>query len=247
MPDVLLKQEFTYSQEGDRNLQTIARSDNFCDWMYSVIRPHLHGNILEVGSGIGTYSERIARDFPEQRIFLSDIDEAYVKELRDRFSKSSNIRAVKLDLTEKTDFSQIGATVNSAFALNVMEHIENDVLAFRNVYDLLEPGGTYVVLVPAHAWLYNVIDKAIHHFRRYDRPLMRSKIAQTDFRIERMFYFNFLSILGWYVNGNILKRELINEGAMGLFNKLVPILRPVEKHLLRRKIGLSLVAVLRKD
>lgn len=237
----------TYSQQGDQNLQTIDRADRFCDWMFSQIAPYLHGNILEVGSGLGTYSGRLLRQFPEAKVVLSDIDTAYVQALEQRFGGDSRVSAVRLDLTAKQDFAAISHPVQSAFSLNVMEHIEDDVLAFNNMYDLLEPGGAYVTLTPAHQWLYNCIDRAIDHFRRYNRKVMREKIAKTSFRIERMFYFNFLSIVGWYVNGNLLKKPKINEKAMGLFNTLVPVLRPFERYILRRSIGLSLITVLRKD
>lgn len=239
--------DLTYSREGDQNLQTIDRAQSFCDWMFSQVVPYLHGNILEVGSGRGTYSSRVLRAFPDSHIVLSDIDESYVQTLKEQFGADDRVSVVKLDLTQKADFAAIGHPVNSAFSLNVMEHIEDDVLAFNNIHDALDPGGTYVTLTPAHRWLYNCIDKAIDHYRRYDRKMMREKIARTPFRIERMFYFNFLSIAGWYVNGNIRKKSIINETAMGLFNKLVPMLRPIEKYILRQSIGLSLITVLRKD
>ncbi|MCK4857149.1 MAG: class I SAM-dependent methyltransferase [candidate division Zixibacteria bacterium] len=239
-----------YSTKGNQNLQTIARSDNFCNWMYSQIRPFLHGNILEIGSGVGSYSQRVIADFPDSQVVLSDIDEGYVETLGAQYAARNNVRAVRLDLANpprRADFAAIRVPIHSAFALNVMEHIADDVAAFNNIYELLQPAGTYVVLVPAHMFLYNAIDKAIDHYRRYNRRLMRKKIAQTGFRIERMFYFNFLSILGWYVNGNILKKELINEQAMGLFNKFVPLLKVIEKYILRQSVGLSLITVLRKN
>jgi hypothetical protein len=48
------------------------------------------------------------------------------------------------------------------------------------------------------------------------------------------------------VNGNILKKTILNENAVGLLNTLVPILRFGEKFIIRKKIGISLIAVLEK-
>ena len=102
-----MKEDVKYSESGDRNLQTIGRSDNFCDWMYSEIKPFLHGNILEIGSGIGTYSQRVTRDFPGQQIVLSDLDTEYVRSLGNEFADRENVRSLRLDLMDKNGFEAI--------------------------------------------------------------------------------------------------------------------------------------------
>ena len=59
----------------NQSILIVEELDSFNDWMYSQIRPFLGGNILEVGSGMGRYSERVAKDFENSRIILSDIDQ----------------------------------------------------------------------------------------------------------------------------------------------------------------------------
>lgn len=241
-----MSQEASYPTVGDKNLMTIDSAANFANWMYEEIRPYLSGNILELGSGIGTYSERVVRDFEESTIVLSDIDEIYIGNLKLRFDSNKNVFVKKIDLSKKEDFEDLNVGIDSVFALNVLEHIEDDIAALNNIYKVLEPGGKLIILVPAHEFLFNCIDKAIGHYRRYSKKEIITKVKQTKFKIVKLFYFNFAAIPGWYINGNIFKQAKVNEEAVGIFDKIVLILKPIERYILLRKLGISLIVVLSK-
>lgn len=234
-----------YSKEGNINLELVDKANNFTNFVYEQIKPFLKGTILEVGSGIGTYSKKIINDFPNNKIMLSDIDEEYVNQLKNKFTQS-NVDVVKLDLMNKYDFGNINKSIDAAFALNVLEHVKDDVQALNNIYDVLSPGGLFIILVPAHKFLFNCIDESIGHYRRYNKREILKKLTHTKFKIRTLFYFNFLSLFGWFWTGNILRRKTVNESAMSLFNSIVPILRIFEKYVLRKKIGISLIVVLEK-
>ena len=55
------------------------------------------------------------------------------------------------------------------YSLNVLEHIEDDVMALRQWYQKLKPGGRILVYVPAFQLLYSSMDRKVGHFRRYTR------------------------------------------------------------------------------
>ncbi len=241
-----MSRKITYSKEGNKNLLTIDAADNFTNWMYDEIKPYLGGNILELGSGIGTYSEKVVKDFDKSIVVVSDVDQEYIKILENKFQSNKKVFVKNIDLSKQEYFNDINCKINSVFALNVLEHIEDDVKALKVIYNLLETGGKLVILVPAHTFLFNCIDQAIGHYRRYSKEVVMNKVKQTKFKIVKMFYFNFAAMLGWYVNGNVLKKPVLNEGAVGLFNKIVPILKIVEKYILFRHIGVSLIVVLIK-
>ncbi len=236
-----------YSRDGNQNLKTIEDADKFTDWMYSEVKPYLRKNILEIGSGIGTYSEKIARDFKDSKITFSDVDKNYVTGLKKRFQDNKNVSCIKLNLENLSDFKNIKHKVDSAIALNVIEHIEDDVAALNNMYALLERNSRFVVLVPAHKFLYNCLDESLGHHRRYTKKEIIQKVSMTKFKINKIFYFNFISIFGWYLNGNILKKTIINNNKMRFLNAIVPGLKLFEKNILRKKIGLSLIVVLEKQ
>lgn len=213
--------------------------------MYGEVKPFLKGNILEVGSGVGTYSKKIIKDYSSNQIIFSDIDKEYVQKLNNDYITNPNAKAIQLDLNKPTDFEKIDKRIDSVIALNVLEHVEDDVTALENIYELLEPGGKFIVLVPAHKFLFNCVDTSLGHFRRYTKKELIKKISRTKFRTKKVYYFNFAAIIGWYVNGNIFKKK-ISEGSVSLFDKFVPFFKFFEKYIIRKKMGISLIAILEK-
>ena len=236
----------SYSSEGHQNLWTIEKATNLTNWMYSEIKPHLYGNILEIGSGIGTYSQHLIHDFKDNKIVLSDIDRKYVSMLKERFRGYQSVSSLIIDISDRASLKQIEYPINSVFALNVLEHIENDIAALKNIYEILDRKGKFIMLVPAHKLLFNCIDSAIGHYRRYSVQDIKLKVSKTKFHISKISYFNFLGIFGWYTNGNILKRKSLDTNAIGFYNQIIPLAKVFEKHLLLNKIGLSIITVLEK-
>jgi SAM-dependent methyltransferase len=235
---------------GHANLEIISESYRFNDWMYRQVKKGLKksiGNVLEVGSGLGTFSERIIQDMPPtSHITLTDISVRYIQTLRDRYLSRKNVSVNRLDLNNKEDYFKIGyEKYDSIIALNVLEHVKDDEFVLHELYKVLKKGGTLVILVPCHKFLYNVIDTNVGHFRRYAKKELRDKINHTRFNEERMHYFNMLGIVGWYINGNVCKTARINPIASKWFDKLVPLLDFLER-ITFNKIGLSLICYLKK-
>ncbi len=59
--------------------------------------------------------------------------------------------------------------IDTAFSVNVIEHIERDDLALSNMIAGTKTGGHICLLVPAHPFLYGSLDALDHHFRRYTK------------------------------------------------------------------------------
>jgi len=234
-----------YSTVGDANLDVLEDAEHFTEWLFENVRQYLHGTILEIGSGKGTYSKKLIRDYPQHTITLSDIDPRYMAQLEHDFG-SSHVNVHSLDFGKREYFEALGRRYDSVFAINVLEHVKEDVQAFHNVYTVLTPGGTLVVLVPAHRILFNCIDEALGHYRRYTKEELRNKAQEAGFLVEQISYFNALSIPGWYLNGTILRRPMVNRRLVNLYDALVPLVRPIEKYLLRNRLGISLIAVLKR-
>jgi 2-polyprenyl-3-methyl-5-hydroxy-6-metoxy-1,4-benzoquinol methylase len=234
---------------GHSNLELDAQSHRFTRWLYREVSAELKGDVLEIGSGIGTYSEKIVRDkLPACHIMLTDIAPSYIEALTKRFSSSNNnVSVSKLDLNRKEDYEKIGyEKFDSILGLNILEHVENDEFALQQLYKLLKDEGMMVLLVPCHKFLYNVLDKKAGHFRRYTKKELEYKVSKTQFIIQRIFYFNMLGIVGWYLNGSLAKNPQINGTAYRIFDSLVPISQYIER-LAGRRLGLSIICYLRKE
>ena len=231
-------------KEGWETLDAIAGAKRFNRWMYDTIKPYCSGKILEVGSGIGN----ISRQFIEEgaNITLSDIREVYCDVLKQNFPGAP---VLQLDLTHPSFdsvYSDHLGKYDTVFALNVIEHIENETLAIKNCNKLLNRGGKLIILVPAYQQLYNRFDKELEHFRRYNATRLKKLLEHQHFRIVHSQYFNLMGIPGWYVSGKLQKNKTIPKSQMSLYDKLVPIFRLVDR-IVVNKIGLSVIAVGIKD
>lgn len=228
--------------EGMETLHVIEKANKFNRWMYETIKPFCKGKILEIGCGIGNISEFFIQD--SQDIILSDLRVNYLEIVSKKFINPT-IKINLIDPEFDTKYDKIIGTFDTVFALNVIEHIEDDKQAIANCKKLLKKGGNLIILVPAYQFLFNNFDKELEHFRRYTRKKIETVIAENNLEIVNSFYFNFIGIIGWYVSGSILKKKTIPENQMGLFNLLVPVFRWADKIILN-KIGLSVICVSKK-
>jgi 2-polyprenyl-3-methyl-5-hydroxy-6-metoxy-1,4-benzoquinol methylase len=235
---------------GHANLEIISENSRFNNWMYGHIKAGLKekmGNILEVGSGLGTISEKIIHDMgPSVHITLTDVSVTYVQSLKIKYSSFKNVSVSRMDLNNKEEYSKIGyEKYDTIVAINVLEHVRDDLLALHEIYKMLKKDGILIILVPCHKFLYNVIDKNIGHFRRYTKKELCDKVKETNFTILSMHYFNAAGVVGWYFSGNMLKSAEISPTASRWFDRLVPVLDYLDRITFNR-IGLSLICHLKK-
>jgi SAM-dependent methyltransferase len=73
-------------------------------------------------------------------------------------------------------------------ALDVLEHLEDDVAAAREMLAALRPGGVLVATVPAYPFLWSGHDEALGHRRRYLRHQLAAALERAGFEIEHCSY-----------------------------------------------------------
>lgn len=238
-----VKDNLSYSDEvGFETLDVIADANRFNEWMFKTIAKQTSGEILEIGSGIGNISNFFVEN--GATISTSDMRGEYCEILKKKFQHYVNFKgAYQIDIVDpdfKTKHKHLYGTFDSVFALNIIEHVENDDLAVKNCLQLLKPGGTLVILVPAFMCLFNSFDKELGHFRRYNRKNLNVLFRQSNIEITYSKYFNLIGILGWWVSGNLMKKKNIPSGQMKLYNSLVGIFKLIDM-LSNRFAGLSVI------
>jgi SAM-dependent methyltransferase len=74
----------------------------------------------------------------------------------------------------------------------VLEHVEDDRAALKAIAQRLRPGGTILITVPQHPWMWSGHDVANHHFRRYTKATLRAAIADAGLQLTMLASFNSL-------------------------------------------------------
>lgn len=77
-------------------------------------------------------------------------------------------------------------------AFDVLEHLEDDLTAAREVLRTLRPGGTFLVAVPADPRLWSAHDEAVDHVRRYTRASLTTVLVRAGFVLGPMASWNVL-------------------------------------------------------
>jgi len=83
-------------------------------------------------------------------------------------------------------------TYDLVLMLDVLEHIKDESGAVRALYELLTPGGSALLTVPALPALWSVHDDANLHFRRYTRKTLVAALTAAGFELQRVEY-----LFGW--------------------------------------------------
>lgn len=190
--------------------------------------------------GIGIFTEKL---LGRGKVFGVEIVPEFVEEARRRLGDRPGLEYLVADIGGAVlPDSLHGRAFDTIVCMNVLEHIEDDRGTLSRFLGLLRPGGKLVLLVPAHRWLYNPLDFHDGHFRRYESDELSEKIRSAGFKVIHESQFNLFGIIGWFLNGTILRRKDLPAGQMGLFNKIAPLLFRLERFV-GSPAGLSLLAV----
>lgn len=211
-------------------------------WLYEEIAPYLGQRIIEIGCGLGNF----ARHLTDRELYLgTETSAESIAHVQALFADHPNMRFVVADATAPafTDFAR--QAIDTVFSLNVFEHIEKEAEALYNAAQVLQPGGHLILVVPAHMALYGSIDRAIGHYRRYDKRMLAGLFQQVGLILVTQEYINALGAMGWWANSRLRRLDTPPSGQLRLFNRIVPVLKRIERAV-SPPFGISLLAVGRK-
>jgi len=218
-------------------LDNLDGADNYAGWIFELIEPYLGHEVLEVGAGHGTFTEMLART--AKRVVASDLSERCVSRLRERFSGEESVEI----LHGSIDSAGAHGPFDSVILINVLEHIEDDDGALRELGRLLRPGGRAVLWVPAFSLLYSDFDRKIGHYRRYRRPELRTQLSRAGYDVRDIRYVNAVGAVAWLVLARLLRRTPTHGTPVKVFDRyFVPQLKRLERRW-QPPFGQSVLAV----
>jgi SAM-dependent methyltransferase len=219
-------------------LESLGSARNYRAWLVDLTAPWLGDDALEVGSGLGDYAvEWAQRGVP---LTVSEADPDRLAHLRHRFDghPTIKVRELAVPVTETANYSAV-------VAVNVLEHIADDVAALRAFAGLVRAGGRVVVFVPAFRALYSRFDREIGHERRYRKATLDHALRAAGLHVERLHYVNMVGSAAWLVMMRLLRGRPREGLALRAYDALVPLLRRLEARW-RPPFGQSLLAVARR-
>jgi hypothetical protein len=130
-------------------------------------------------------------------------------------------------------------------AINLLEHIEEDVRALEAMASTVVPGGNVVLLVPGYPSLYGEFDRAVGHVRRYTPATLRRAVEAAGLQVTTLKPVNLLGGVAWWVAVRMGGRARPTPAVVRLYDRLVvPLVRASERRF-DPPFGQSLLCVAR--
>ncbi len=233
-----------YRDVGRQTLQRLETFDEYGDWIYDRVSPHLGDRVIQVGSGMGALARRLVG---RERVCLTDLRDDYADVLRQRFGHHASVEVREADATNPPADLVCGE-FDSAVSCNVVEHIEDDVSAVRAMGRMVRPGGHVVILVPAFPSLMSPLDHNLGHYRRYTKQSLAERFELAGLIVEDLSYMNLVGGSGWFVAGRLFRQGAISKWNIRIHKVVQPIARLVERILFRDRppFGLSVIGIARR-
>jgi glycosyltransferase involved in cell wall biosynthesis len=231
---------YVEDEQGAAILERLNRAPRFTRWMADVIRPYMGNRVLEIGAGIGNMSVHL---MPREIYWATDVNSQYLEYLWTLRPTRPYMRVARTD-AENAETFPTGQSFDTVICLNVVEHIQDDAGALRNVWNILDEGGRAIILVPCGPKLYGSLDEVLGHFRRYTEEQLVEVAQRAGFRVEKVLKFNRPGVVAWWLNGRVLRRKTFGLGQIRLLNIMTPVFRLLDNWL--PLPPLSIIAILRK-
>jgi SAM-dependent methyltransferase len=186
---------------------------------------HKPRRIADIGCGTGANLEAFAEIAPVTGVDFS------VQAIR--YCRQRGFLATAVAAMPNLPF---GESFDLVCAIDVIEHIEDDARAVRELLRICRPGGVLLVTVPAYQWLWSDHDDANQHKRRYTRAQLRRLFSSLPVDILKLTHFNL------FLSGPIILLRLLRKLRPRLRRAYTPRLDLAETPKLLNQILLSILA-----
>jgi SAM-dependent methyltransferase len=226
-----------------RDLEVLAEMPRYYDWILHHFQEHVGGKAIEFGAGTGTISKRLLPFVTELELVEPSPNLAQHLQVHYRDVEHVSVSQQTLEQKIRTANKE---SYESVVAVNLLEHIEDDLGGLRGFYRLLKPGGKLCLFVPAMPCLMSELDREFGHFRRYSRVGLSKLLVDAGFSLKKMRYMDCLGILPWLIVYRWGGSVKFNPNAVKLYDSVgIPVTRALEG-LISPAIGKNIVAIAQK-
>ena len=222
-------------------LHRLERTRRFSGWLADAIRPWLGDRVLEIEAGLGDIMHQL---IPRDRYVASDVNKNNLNYLRNLAAAKARLEIQSVDLEVPSSFDAHEGAFDTVLCLNVLEQVDDPMVALHNLARAVRPGGRVVLYVPQGQFLYSRIDEDLGHRCRYDRQMLTQELQSSGFLVEHLQDFNRTGMLVWWWNGRVLRRRDFSRWQLKIFDLFIPLFKVFDRFF--PWPGLGLIAVARK-
>ncbi len=228
---------------GRRHLRDFNNSRMSTIRLSEQIAPWLGDRIIEIGAGIGNLSRRLPK---KERLTVceSEKEKECLEILQSIFDDNDLVNVVAADPCDEASLTHAG-TGDTVVCADLLQFIENDIDALRNISRLLEDKGRLVVSVPANPSLFGTVDKDNGALRRYSKSDLRKALTEAGYEIDRIWSFNFPAYLLHLLSFKLFKAGKPGKWRIKMSDMLQCVFKPLEK--IFPLPGSCMVAIARKS
>lgn len=225
------------------DLEALSDLPRYQDWILSRFAPHLRGEVIEYGAGIGNIARMVRPQV--DRLTLVEPAQNLLPKLRQRFADDPGVTVAGACIEDHAA-EQPEASFDAVMLVNVLEHVADDGLVLRQFHRLLRPGGHLLLFVPAMPALFSNMDTVLGHHRRYQRAELFDAAQSAGFTVRRCHYMDAVGALAWWLIFTKGGSTRFDPTSATVFDRVVvPIMRPLE-NLCPPPKGKNLVLVAQK-
>ena len=232
-----------FSYQGEE-LDLFARAVHWKRYFRTRLSPHISGQVLEVGAGIGG-TTRLLLDGSQESWTCLEPDTLMAHKLREAFSHAPQDMPPITVRTGTLGELRPEERFDTILYVDVLEHIEDDASELAAAGKHLRKNGKVVVLAPAHEFLFSPFDKAVGHYRRYSRKSLCSA-APPSLALQRAFYLDSVGLLLSLANRALLRSKMPTASQIRFWDSVIVPLSRLLDPLVGHRIGKSVVAVWRQ-
>jgi len=156
------------------------------DYLLRAVQTYAPGKrVLDVGCGAGSMLQRLAK--AGYQPFGLDMALPFLIYLQQKL-QNTQISLLKGDLFQ---LPWANNKFDAVVISEVLEHIEDDEAALREIWRVLRPGGVCVLSVPADPEQYDWFDRWVGHLRRYQKTELQQRLESQGFTVKSIHFFGF--------------------------------------------------------
>lgn len=224
-------------------LEIFKIAHNWKSYYSSFFKKYLKGDVLEIGAGIGETTHTLC-DGTQNSWICVEPDAVLSKEIAAKKLSCYLPDMIEIITGFIEDVDKV-LLFDAIIYIDVIEHIERDAEELNKAVARLKPGGKLIILVPAHNFLMTKFDRAIGHYRRYDKKMLDS-VVPKDVEKLKLIYLDSVGLTASLANKFLLKQSYPKIKQIKFWDSVMIPLSRISDWLLLHSMGKSVLGIWKK-